>query len=376
MRFLITTADERSWRFDREVVFLGEWCLRYDRADHWAGSDAVMASAFCPTGPERDAALAEVDRVSLQLLAELGNSLNAQHGLDADARFWRILLGHWINRYTSVLFHRWHAVRLMLAEHEIAGTIVFTSPGLSLAVNDTDSFTWACNDDVWNNLLIGDLVQRLSKVPIEYLPVSIAGIPSRGKPRPQGLAARAARLLQKDTDSLILNSYLPLGIALQVHLGLREVPQQRSTPAVPQVPADPALRARLRDAQHGAAHPAANPSEDFAAYARDMLFQMLPTCFLEGFPALHREVASMPMRYSSSGQPGAWRKVARTSSASTATISALHAIVHRRPNASRPATRFSRGVGRRMTSACRLSSSRRPAGSSVTIRRVACCSSN
>ena len=30
-RYLITSADELLWKFDRPVIFLGEWCRRFDR---------------------------------------------------------------------------------------------------------------------------------------------------------------------------------------------------------------------------------------------------------------------------------------------------------------------------------------------------------
>ena len=165
-RFLITTSDERSWRYDRPIVFLGDWCRRYDRATSWSGLEAVVATPYCPTGVMRDAVVGIIGRVSLQLLAELSSGLNRHHGLSSNARYWRILLGHWIHRYTSVLFNRWHAVRQLLEEYEISGTVVFSNPALSLAVPDTDSFIWVCNDSRWNNMLIGDLLRRVYDVPI------------------------------------------------------------------------------------------------------------------------------------------------------------------------------------------------------------------
>ena len=30
-RYLITTHDERTWEFDRPVIFLGEWCRLFER---------------------------------------------------------------------------------------------------------------------------------------------------------------------------------------------------------------------------------------------------------------------------------------------------------------------------------------------------------
>ena len=45
-RYLITTADERSWKFDRPVLFIGEECRRYDRKHIWSKMDAIVAEPY------------------------------------------------------------------------------------------------------------------------------------------------------------------------------------------------------------------------------------------------------------------------------------------------------------------------------------------
>lgn len=54
-RFLITTADERTWKFDRPVIFLGEWCRSYSRRDVWGAMDAVMALPYGLGRSKKDA---------------------------------------------------------------------------------------------------------------------------------------------------------------------------------------------------------------------------------------------------------------------------------------------------------------------------------
>ena len=45
-RYLITTADENTWKFDRPVIFLGEWCRLYNRKHIWGGMDALVAEPY------------------------------------------------------------------------------------------------------------------------------------------------------------------------------------------------------------------------------------------------------------------------------------------------------------------------------------------
>ena len=44
--FLTTTAEEKTWKFDRQVLFLGEWCRLYDRKHVWENMDALVVEPY------------------------------------------------------------------------------------------------------------------------------------------------------------------------------------------------------------------------------------------------------------------------------------------------------------------------------------------
>src|SRR5665213_933288 len=94
-RFLITTADERSWKLDRPVLFLGEWCRRYDRRALWSSLDAELAAPFgiAPAQKVRD--VERVRCIAADVLPELAGALNEFHGVAYSTRYWEIVLGHW-----------------------------------------------------------------------------------------------------------------------------------------------------------------------------------------------------------------------------------------------------------------------------------------
>lgn len=291
-RFLITTADERSWSAERPVVFLGEWCRRMDREQMWARLDSVVARPVRFDGAERARVIAYIDALSRDLLLELVRQLNRLHGLDGSLRFWRILLGHWIQRYTCLLFHRWNAVQQVLTEHRISGTIVLTGSPAGLAGSDTVALVWASNDDLWNNTLIGTVLGELSCPAIEYRASSSMddasacpasghsdGGDSRGLTR---IVDFVLNTLQREAGSLVISSYLPPLQSMLLSMRLGDVPRLRRSPPVLPV----AVNAELRTANR--LDP--GPHQGFAAYARTMLFELLPTCYLEGFESLQRQV--------------------------------------------------------------------------------------
>jgi putative transferase (TIGR04331 family) len=245
-------------------------------------------------GPERDRIIEYIDAQSRELLLELADFLNRFHRISKSLRFWRILLGHWIHRYTCVLFHRWQAIHQVLEDQQISRTVVFTGRSVHLAVPDTLSFIWACDDDVWNNALIGRILQQVSQVPLEYRPIEAPEClasrdlrhPSKGTARSwrslHGIADEVLHLLQRDDEAFVTSSYLPRTQAAMRCMRLGHVPRRRLSPTVRAVAVDASLRSASRLSSE--------PREGFAGFLRNMLLQLLPSCFLEGFNSLKSQV--------------------------------------------------------------------------------------
>jgi putative transferase (TIGR04331 family) len=111
-RHLITTADERTWVFDRPVLFLGEWCRRYARRELWQRMHAVVAVPYGIDLEEKQRDYAYVAQLCERTLPQLTAVLNEQHGVSHSTRYWRIVLGHWLQRCFALLVNRWFAIRL------------------------------------------------------------------------------------------------------------------------------------------------------------------------------------------------------------------------------------------------------------------------
>jgi hypothetical protein len=42
----VTTADERTWKGDRPIILLGDWCRRYERRTAWINLNAIAAKPY------------------------------------------------------------------------------------------------------------------------------------------------------------------------------------------------------------------------------------------------------------------------------------------------------------------------------------------
>jgi putative transferase (TIGR04331 family) len=302
-RYLITTDDERTWKFDRPVIFLGEWCCSYDRKHIWQDMDAIVAASYGLGQASKDADHAEARVLEAALFPVLCDALNKCHSAKHGARFWKIVLGHWFHRYVDVILNRVRTLESCLHTHQLSGTMVLSDECYALATQDSYAAIWAFNDARWNSALYGRILDLLDEAacPVEIIPGDAsAGFrwPAAGPERNPVRrilkwgyrhARNLAGLLAKEDDAFIINSFLPRKEEIKLQLALGQVPQLWASPkpAHAENP-DRVLRQSL------SARIAGGADGSLAAILRAMLFELLPVCYLEGFAALTESVRQLP----------------------------------------------------------------------------------
>jgi putative transferase (TIGR04331 family) len=298
-RHLITTADERTWKFDRPVLFLGEWCRLYDKRAVWMSMDAIVAEPF---GLETGKKLNDMDYVQAlfaKLLIELTMALNAFHNTNHTPRYWNILLGHWLRRYVAVCFNRYFTIEQALNSYKITSTTVFDSADYSLATPDSSSFIRASDDDVWNNMFYKRALQYIGCKEVESNSIDVK---DEGSFKQEQSFATTHRLsmkqlikaiayyilpaLSKSNDSFIISSYLPQWQAIKLQLALGQCPQLWKSPPLNAVSMIVAMRRKFTISSEC--------RTGFERFIRDLLPDMIPVCFLEGYAELNQQVESLP----------------------------------------------------------------------------------
>lgn len=302
-RYLITTADERTWKFDRPVLFLGEWCRLYDRKHVWQGMDAIVAAPYGLGQAQKDADHAEARALEEMLFPILCDALNRHHGTQHGARFWRIILGHWLRRYVVVMLNRIRTLEQCLQSYQITGTSVFISDGYTITPTDTYAATWVCNDDRWNNAINARILNLLGAVnfPVEIITgpqpegLGLATAVDRSPPGRKILRGcyrsvkKLAGHFARESDAFIINSYLPKKQEILLQLTLGQVPQLWISPK-PELADKPDYI--LRQSLSGQASKGAGNS--LLEMMRSSVFELLPICFLEGFSELAEKARQSP----------------------------------------------------------------------------------
>ena len=298
-RFLITTADERTWKFDRPVLFLNEWCRLYDRKSVWEGMDAVVADPYELESEQQKKNIAYIQELTGQLLIELSAALNSHHNTNHTLRYWNILLGHWLERYVCIIFERYYTLDQALSNHEVVATTVLDTSEYNLATTDSLSAIWACNDDIWNHVLCADILSFLGGVEIESKSIEIEvgqrfnldgdvrsgrsfGIKNIIRP----IVTHILPMLRGEKDAFITSTYLPRWKEAALQLSFRQFPQVWSSPSLQEATFNRTIRQSLTVGE--------NNHTGFQRFMRLQLPEIIPICYLEGYDQLCHQVAELP----------------------------------------------------------------------------------
>jgi len=297
--FLITTADERSWKFDRPVLFLGEWCRIYDRNNIWSKMDAMIAEPYGIQVDEKKRDIAYVQSLCEALLVELSSALNVFHSTHHDTRYWNIVIGHWLQRYVAVVFNRYFTIEQAFAKNKISSSIIFSADNYSLATSDSDTFVSACHDDVWNHVIYSKILKFNGYLKVDVENDRLKGvdgfverthsIPTSNSSVKKIILKIAKNILPKlirNNDAVISGCALPLKEEFKLQLNFRQSPQVWRSTQLKEVELDKEKRRNFNlDAEN---------HQGFERFVRLQLSEIIPICYLEGYKQLINDVESLP----------------------------------------------------------------------------------
>lgn len=144
--FLATTALTDYWDTDQELLFLGAWCLRYDRRNEWEGLKYQVMP--CPWDDRKrfyDAA-GYLEQLSEHMLERLTGYLNAVHGMSYSRRYWRVLIGEWLLYFAHVAYDRYVLLLEALKIYPNLETIVLDPQSYSTPHDTLETVRWLADD--------------------------------------------------------------------------------------------------------------------------------------------------------------------------------------------------------------------------------------
>lgn len=158
--FLGLTALSEFWKKDQEILFLGSWCLRYDRRHEWEGLKyQVMPSPWDDRKRFYDAAQ-YLDEYGERMLACLTDYLNEVHGVSHSRRYWRVLIGAWLFHYLHACYDRFTLLTEAFERYPYLETIML-DPQSFRGSRDTNESIDLIIDDPFNLQIFSQFLQHM-----------------------------------------------------------------------------------------------------------------------------------------------------------------------------------------------------------------------
>ena len=75
-RYLITSSNPKTWKFDRPLIFLGEFTRTYEERHRWSQLDAIVAEPYGLSLENRERDYEYVTRLREELFEDIFTALN------------------------------------------------------------------------------------------------------------------------------------------------------------------------------------------------------------------------------------------------------------------------------------------------------------
>ncbi|MES2188893.1 MAG: LIC12162 family protein [Pseudomonadota bacterium] len=287
--FLATTALEQFWNTAARIVFAGEWCLLPRNKASWGSlKPEVMGSPY--EGSDWDRRSYDLITETYEsILPALGNKLNVLHNVNHDHRYWRIMLGPWLQLYVSVMYD--HFLYLKTAMIRYPG---FTTIGLSqesfVTPVDTMHHVELAKSDPYNLQIYTNIMHFLGmRMPLKPLALGLSYTPHRPN---RSFISRFLMRIAEGITNLCTTPRITLHLQasyftkkslrklVALHFG-RIWPRSSALDRCRAFSLDADKRKQLAGIEF--------EGGDFARCLLAMLPADIPQCFVEGFDALRQD---------------------------------------------------------------------------------------
>jgi putative transferase (TIGR04331 family) len=158
--FLATTANEEFWDTSKAILYLGEWCRRYSKRDFWEPLNGNIVNTPWDDNEKIKHAYFYINDVYERLLPLLADQLNLLHNVNFGLRYWRILLGPWLQTYISAIYDRYMTLKIVIDNYPRFTTIGL-SEKLFITPRDTLEFNEKMKTDLYNLQIFTRILNNL-----------------------------------------------------------------------------------------------------------------------------------------------------------------------------------------------------------------------
>ncbi len=288
--FLITTANQKYWKTDEKVLFLGEWCKLYKDKEIWARMDHETLPFHWEDRARQIQGLGYINKLYERYLKILSIRLNELHQVDYGPRYWRIIIGPWLFYFLVFLYDRYLSIRTAIDSENVTNTWILQKQNLPSVPKDYTTFNhWSVSQDDYNFYIYSQIIATLGSLPYETKDGSLNLEQGLYDPHLKGtnlfIKGLLHKIVQKAPDRyksiVFVSGYFHFFDLFRLKLSLRQTPDFFSSPPiVPTVSPDLSIRNKLQLAEG---------NDEFEKLTNTLIPLQIPTAYLESYKETHQK---------------------------------------------------------------------------------------
>lgn len=301
--FLVTTANQNFWKTDEKILFLGEWCKIYDQKHIWSKLDHETFPSHWDKWEDLNWHFKYLENVCEKYLNSLVLILNDFHNENHSLRYWRIILGPWLNLFVESIYDKYLSIRSVIDSEKITQTWLPPLKPEQWLSSDTITFCLrAVDNNNFNLYLYSRIINKLGQIPFEHKEdksfselLGASGSqpltsPTTGKGIIRNLLEEFSNRTSGRFNQVVFSSSeFSLQDNWKLHLSLGQIPFLLLPQiASSELPENESLRKNIKPPQE---------TNEFESILNDLIVEQLPTSFLEGYSTMrNKSLDSFPKR--------------------------------------------------------------------------------
>ena len=157
--FLITTSDKRFWKYDQQIIFLGEWCKTLEDVKNLKNINHKTLNYHWNDRKKFTVDYNYIQNVFEKYLSKIATEMNLIHKTNFSKRYWRIVLGVWLRSFIDATFDRYASLKDAASSYKIKNTFLCS----------TDKWTpeepISLGHDSYNLYIISLIIKNLNYFP-------------------------------------------------------------------------------------------------------------------------------------------------------------------------------------------------------------------
>lgn len=299
-QFLVTTSDERTWPEDDSIIFLNERCLKHERTHIWSKLNGKVSQESILSFQQRIYLKKLENDLMSDMFPILVGILNEHHKKTFSVRFWKILIGHWFQKYVSLILNQKLALELILDSENIFVGRFIQYENHNLIPRDLNDMIKLHTVDSYNSaidLKIVSCMNRKNFTVEEILANFKKDFPSFKMTENQDdkirhwFEAKVQNFTQsfvRDNEPYIGSTYLPLVEEVKLQASFLSTPKNWRRFLINDVKAHPNWE--LRESLKEKLMELTDRCDMDAAYI--LIFELIPIVYLEGLSELFNKLDS------------------------------------------------------------------------------------